>query len=275
MELDRLFVVFDDISSGFYRAFARCRGVGGLALTPAELVDAQPHVRIVGAYPRPDLCAIVATYKVQTVRLVEDEQTLEMVVHARVDQRCAGASSGAPASALQALQQKVDEQIKQQRKLEGELNTLKRKAGPTPSPPPGAPGGGGQQLAPLQQGGGQQQRQQQGGAQPHSPATGQAIPTPVKPASFDDAVGDPLELVKRYEWVVHEAGGVPGCGWVALFDACKTGPAPPADSRKRPCPRCAAGLTQPDKAAVVSVAASNMSQALRNRVAAVVTGRGW
>ena len=274
-DMPRIHVIFNDIFNGFFLAFARCRAVDGHNYTLEELSDAAPHRSMVGAYLRPNLVNIVAAYKFHTVGPVrrdqKEDERVEMKVDARLEKKLGAAAGAASSAQLAAVQT-------QMLGLQRDINALKR--GPPPPPPAGGPPAGGPplskqprqpgpQLGPLVPPAG-------GPTVPGSPgATSGApsIPMPKDPGDFAAVVKDPVKLVERYEWALHKAGKPASCGWISLFDACRLGAAPP--SGKRPCPRCAAGLTDPDKDAFMRVMSSGMDPARMAELAAVKAKRGW
>ena len=265
MDMQRMHAVFDDIYRGIFRAFARCRTQNGLNYHVSELPGAtNPHRTMIGGYLRPNLCNVVVVYGTYTVEPEQKEQKederLERKWNKRMDERGgAGHQSSTEVSALAA----------QVGDMQRQLNAYKRGAptqptvagGPPPPPPGGPPVVQQQQVV-------KQQRVQQP-LQPVVASGAPQIPTPRDPGDVTIPARDPVKLVERYEWELHKAGKPSSCGWLALFDACKTG-----GSGKR-CPRCAAGLVTPDKDAFLAVAATAMTPQRTGELDAVKAKRGW
>ena len=265
MEMPRIHAVFDDIFNGIFLVFARCRAVDGLNHTPAELCDAEPHRTLVGAYLRPDLVNVVSSYKVHTVEPVRKDQKLTDSVGAMVAEKmrvCAAGGSATAVAQVTAMQT-------QMQGMQREINTLKRGAhtqgGPPPPPPPGGP----PQLRPMAA---PPAAAPPPGSRSASPSPAQ-VPPPRDPGDFTVVAQDPVKLVERYEWALHKASKPSSCGWLSLFGSCRLGAAPP--NNKRPCPRCFAGLTSPDKEAFLLVAASAMPPARAAEIEAIKAQRGW
>ena len=274
MDMPRIHAVFNDIYKGIYDAFLRCRTTNGLNYRPSELHgQGDPHRAMVGNYLRPNLVNVVKTYNAYTVEPVTKDQKESERIDFKV--AAARAKDGAgPSAAATAQMQALDRQVQS---MARELNAYKRGA-PTPAgaPPPPPPGGPPAAQTAAQQQAAQQQAAKQQRVQPLQPVVGAqtmaGLPPPRDPGDFNALAPDPVKLVERYEWKLHQAGKPASCGWVALFDRCKN--ANP-QAGKRPCPRCAAGGGAPDKEAFLAVAASGMSPARAAELATLKAKRGW
>ena len=269
MEMERIHTVFNDFYKGIFSAFARCRELNGLNYRQSELPgEPLPHRVMVGGYLRPHLINVVETYKTFTVDPVKRDQKESERVDAKVDSRMA--KNSAAGQQVQALDRRMDDMQRQLLVLKRAAPTQTTALTTTPPPPP--PGGPPTALVTTQQ----QQKAQR--VQPAlAPIVAAQAPTliymvPKDPGDFTEVVSDPVKLVQRYEWTLHQAAKVASCGWMALFDTCRN--ATPA-AGKRQCPRCTANLAPPDKEAFLTVAASGMAPNRAAEVAAVKAKRGW